>query len=54
MDQAQIVRICLPEQASANEPERAPIGGSRVLMFFQSVTELDVRSRLVWLRVYFS
>jgi len=28
MDQAQIVRICLPEQASAKEPEHAPIGGS--------------------------
>jgi hypothetical protein len=27
IDQAQIVRICRPEQASAKEPELAPIGG---------------------------
>jgi hypothetical protein len=29
IDQAQVVRICLPEQASAKEPEHAPNGGSR-------------------------
>jgi hypothetical protein len=28
MDQAQIVQICLPQQASAKEPEHAHIGGS--------------------------
>jgi hypothetical protein len=31
IDQAQIVRICLPEQASAKEPEHAHNGGSRAM-----------------------
>jgi hypothetical protein len=48
MDQAQAVQICLPEQASAKEPEHAPIGGLVSVLPTLPVTQCDIQTGVAY------